>query len=60
MRVSVFIGALHVVDVDRQQHVFAVLEVDPADQLRLLLDEGCDFGEVKLTILFVDHGIRGF
>ena len=49
--VAVFVGFLHVVDVDGQQHVFAVSEVDMFDQLRLLLDEGCDFGEVELTKL---------
>ena len=58
MRVAVFVGALHVVDVDGQQHVFAVSEVDIFDQFRLLLDEGCDFGEVELTVELVCHGIK--
>ena len=51
MRVAVFVGALHVVDIDGQQHVFAVSEVDHFNQPGLLLDEGCDFGEVELTEL---------
>ena len=58
VRVAVFVGALHVVDVDGQQHVFAVSEVDLFDQLRLLLDEGCDFGEVELTVELVCHGVK--
>lgn len=53
--VAVFVGALHVVDVDGQQHVFAVSEVGPSDEFRLLLDEGCDFGEVELTVELVCH-----
>lgn len=57
VRVAVFVGFLHVVDVDGQQHVFAVSEGGIFDQLRLLLDEGCDFGEVELTVEYVVHVI---
>ena len=58
VRVAVFVGFLHVVDVDWQKHVLAVSEVDIFDQLRLLLDEGCDFGEVELTVELVCHGVK--
>ena len=58
VRVAVFVGFHHVVDVDGQQHVFAVSEGGIFDQLRLLLDEGCDFGEVELTVELVCHGVK--